>query len=243
MSQPEPAVDLHEITDGGERVTHLRPNDCYYAHLSIYAFAVPFAQGAAVLDAGCGTGYGSHYLAERGAKSVTAVDASAKAIDFCRRTFVRDNLDFRVMDLEKLDGLPARHYDLIFSSNVLEHLDDAPAFFRAAGRLLKPDGVLIAAVPPIINEHLRNDNLSNLYHLNIWSPRQWHHVLAMYFGDIQYYGHLPRPGLTVDFSAAQERSAVTEADFVFAPVPLGQMGTAETLTSVFVARRPLPARR
>src|SRR5262245_1537807 len=123
MSQPEPAVDLHEITDGGERVTHLRPNDCYYAHLSIYAFAVPFARGAAVLDAGCGTGYGSHYLAERGATSVTAVDASAKAIDFCRRTFARDNLDFRVLDLEKLDGLPVRHYDLIFSSNVLEHLD------------------------------------------------------------------------------------------------------------------------
>jgi hypothetical protein len=41
----------------------------YWAHLSIYRFAVPFAQGKRVLDAGSGSGYGSSYLARHGAKA------------------------------------------------------------------------------------------------------------------------------------------------------------------------------
>jgi SAM-dependent methyltransferase len=243
---PPPAaapVDLVDLTDGGERVTHLAPNDCYYAHLSIYAFAVPFARGSLVLDAGCGTGYGSHYLAANGARHVTAVDASAKAVAFCRRTFVRDNLDYRVLDLETVRKLPGGPYDLIFSSNVLEHLADVRPFFRAAWAALKPTGTLLIAVPPITSDYLRDANLSNLYHLNIWTPPQWHHVLAMYFDEVCYHGHWTQPGVTVNFEAPPDRSVVTEHDFVFPAVPLDRIRTHETLTSVFVVRKPVPARR
>lgn len=39
------------INKGGERVSHLYRSHLLYAHSSIYDFAVPFCQGAMVLDA------------------------------------------------------------------------------------------------------------------------------------------------------------------------------------------------
>jgi SAM-dependent methyltransferase len=250
MSQPEPAApgagldephhpDPYDVTDGGERVTPECPNDCFVAHLSIYAFAAPLAQGGVMLDAGCGTGYGSHYLAGHGARSVVGVDASAKAVAFAARRFARANLAYRVMDLERIDGFPDGHFDLIFSSNVLEHLADVRAFFRTARRLLKPTGALLVAVPPITNDLLRDLNLSNAYHLNIWSPRQWHHALRMYFDEVQYHGHLPRPGAALDFGPVQGPSRYTVADFLFPAVPAEQMAKFASLTSIFVAGRPV----
>ena len=49
--QPRREISLAEISDGGERMTHLYPNDCYFAHLSIYDFALPWTTGKVVLDA------------------------------------------------------------------------------------------------------------------------------------------------------------------------------------------------
>src|SRR5262249_5774562 len=96
---------LEGVSDGRERVTHLFPNDCYVAHLSLYAFARPLVQGATVLDAGSGAGYGAAYLADHGARTVLAIDASAKAVAFSRHHFSRPNLRYEVMDLGRLGGL------------------------------------------------------------------------------------------------------------------------------------------
>jgi 2-polyprenyl-3-methyl-5-hydroxy-6-metoxy-1,4-benzoquinol methylase len=73
MDLPNLAADVGNC---GERVVADDKNFSYYAHLSIYDFARPFAAGRHVLDAGCGTGYGSFFLASYGASEVTAVDAS-----------------------------------------------------------------------------------------------------------------------------------------------------------------------
>ncbi len=40
----DPLLDYEDISDAGERVTPLYPNDCFYAHLSIYQFAVRYAK-------------------------------------------------------------------------------------------------------------------------------------------------------------------------------------------------------
>ena len=73
--------------DGGERVTHLYPNDCFVAHRSLYHFVVPFIADATVLDAGSGAGYGAAHLADHGARQVLGVDASPKAVAFSRHHF------------------------------------------------------------------------------------------------------------------------------------------------------------
>ncbi len=231
--------DIEAISAGGERVTHLYPNDCYYAHLSIYCLASQFCQGGLVLDAGSGAGYGSAYLADHGARYVWGIDVSESSVAFSRHHFQRPNLQFQAMDLAEISGFPYRHFDVIFSSNVLEHVPDVPAFFRVASELLKTDGALIVAVPPITTDGAWAENIANVYHLNIWTPDQWHHVLNQYFAEIQPYRHgFNKPGVPLDFANTPERTVITEEDFFFDPVPLEHFYREPTTTAVFLARRP-----
>jgi 2-polyprenyl-3-methyl-5-hydroxy-6-metoxy-1,4-benzoquinol methylase len=229
--------DLGDVTDDGERVTHLYPNDCYFAHLSLYRFALPLCRGGDVLDAGSGTGYGAAYLAENGARSVVGIDLSAKAIAFSRYHFRQSNLQYKMMDLEQLRGLMAEGFDLIFSSNVLEHLVDVPRFLRAAHRLLKADGVAVFVMPPITSPELRAADLQNPYHLNSWSPRQWQHVISQYFADVRPYTHnCSSVGYPLDFANTPQQARIDERDFVFEPVKID--GLAYSLSALFVARHP-----
>src|SRR5574341_608650 len=204
-----------QVSDGGERVTHLCPNDCYYAHLSIYDFALQFSQNANVLDAGSGPVYGTAYLADNGAGFVWGIDVEEHAVKFCQHYFKRPNVKFKTMDLQNISGFPAHSFDFVFSSNVLEHIPDVRAFLRVICRLIKSDGVLVIAVPPITNAELRAADLENPYHLNIWSPRQWHNVLNQYFSEVQLYRHVfNRPGVPLDFHNTPEQTVISQKDFI-----------------------------
>jgi 2-polyprenyl-3-methyl-5-hydroxy-6-metoxy-1,4-benzoquinol methylase len=236
------AVDLEGVTFGGERVSHLYPNDCYYAHLSIYYFASQFAQNGCVMDAGSGAGYGSACLADHGAKRVLGVDVSPQAVAFSQHYLPRSNAEYRVMDLQQISGCPTQQFDLVVSSNVLEHLPDVAAFLRAVWRLVRPEGALLVAVPPVTSDADRAANLANPYHLNIWTPRQWHHAISEFFGHIESYRHtVARPDTKLDFGNSPEQSVISEKDFAFEAVPLERFFEEPTLTVVFVARAPRPA--
>ena len=57
-------------------------------HLKRYEFAQPYCAGREVLDAGCGVGYGTAFLAET-ARRVVGVDRSGDAIDYARTRYAR----------------------------------------------------------------------------------------------------------------------------------------------------------
>jgi 2-polyprenyl-3-methyl-5-hydroxy-6-metoxy-1,4-benzoquinol methylase len=241
ISAHDSSPDFGDISDSGERVTHLYPNDCYYAHLSIYRFASKYSQDKLVLDAGSGAGYGTAYFADEGARFVWGIDVSSKAVAFSLYHFQRPNLRFQVMDLQEISGFPNHYFDLIFSSNTLEHVPDVSLFLQRGWELLKPEGVMIVAVPPIIDEETRALNVANLYHLNIWSPRQWHHVLRQFFSEIEcYMHHFEKPGITLDFGNTPEQTIVNEEDFLFLPISLERLSEIGTITAMFVARNPRP---
>ena len=62
----------------GERVVPGQVNDDLWSeHVARYAFARRFSAGKSVLDAGCGTGYGSAELA-RSARDVAGIDSAPK---------------------------------------------------------------------------------------------------------------------------------------------------------------------
>jgi 2-polyprenyl-3-methyl-5-hydroxy-6-metoxy-1,4-benzoquinol methylase len=231
-----------DITDDGERVTHLYPNSSYYAHLSIYHFALPYAQDRTILDAGSGAGYGAAYLAAHGARHVHALDVSEKAVAFSREHFRRDNLDYQTMDLGQVDGFAAQSIDLVFTSNVLEHITGVPAFLSGACRLLRRDGTMIVAVPPVYNDASRAANLANPYHLNIWSPRQWHYTLTRYFHTVSCIRHhFEKPGTSLNFADTPETCRLREDDFLFLPSSVDELSILGALTAIFVAQMPLPA--
>ncbi len=232
--------EINRASNDGERVVALYQNDCYFAHLSIYRFAVAFAKGGRVFDAGCGTGYGSHYLAKQGAKSVIGVDFGADAIRFCKRNFRSWRLKFRRMDLANIEGLPAKAFDLIITSNALEHVPDVENFFRSAHELIKPGGTLVVAVPPLIDEKTRQADLDNRFHLNNWSPEQWKHTMERYFQDVTCYCHKFTRGdeVKLDFLNFPDQCKITENDFEFIEVTPARMREIRTLTAMFVARKP-----
>src|SRR5215472_2422998 len=83
---------LAEFT--GERVIPGQVDpDLMNEHLARYAFAARLARGKRVLDAGCGTGYGSGELAKTAA-SVLGVDQSNDAAVFARENYRLPNLHF-----------------------------------------------------------------------------------------------------------------------------------------------------
>ncbi len=233
--------EINRASNDGERVVAIYQNDCYFAHLSIYRFAAEYAKGGKVFDAGCGTGYGSHYLVKQGAKSVTGVDFGADAIRFCKRNFRSWRLKFQRMDLAHVEGLPNAAFDLIITSNALEHVPDVENFFRSAHELIKPGGTLVVAVPPLINEKTRKADLDNRFHLNNWSPEQWMHTMGKYFGEVTSYCHKFTRGdeIKLDFVNFPEQCKITEHDFEFIEAPPAKMREIGTLTALFVARKPL----
>lgn len=95
--------------------------------------------GARVLEFGAGTGRQARFLADRG-HDVVAVD------------LVQSNYaDHLVFPVTQYDGqhipLEDRSVDVIFSSNVLEHVENIPAIMKEFHRILRPGGFGVHAMP------------------------------------------------------------------------------------------------
>lgn len=103
--------------------------------------------GAAVLDAGCGTGRYAAELARRG-YLVHGVDRSPELIDLSRRS-IGDLQRSVVLDVGDMLAIPANRYRAVLCRGVLNDLlDDTErtAAFEAFARALQPGGVLILDV-------------------------------------------------------------------------------------------------
>jgi SAM-dependent methyltransferase len=169
------------------------------------------------------------------------VDRDPAAVGFSRDCFVRPNLAYQCMSVEDLSPLPGDLFDVVFSSNVLEHVNCVADVLRGVCRVLRSDGMLIAAVPATLGDPSVVDNLRNGYHTVIWSARQWHSALSAYFKDLQVYEHeFTRRDVALDLSNRQEDTVIDERDFAFHPVPSELWGTGPTISFTVVARNPRP---
>jgi ubiquinone/menaquinone biosynthesis C-methylase UbiE len=100
-------------------------------------------RGQRWLDAGCGTGTISRWLAaERGA-SVLAVDGSDRMLAHASRA---ESVEYLKADIVRT-GLPSATFDGIVCSSVLEYLPSPDLALKEFHRLLKANGTLVASVP------------------------------------------------------------------------------------------------
>ena len=114
-------------------------------HIARYRFAARFARaGAAILDAGCGAGYGAAEFAP--SLSVTATDLSADALHHARANFSRPHVRFLQAACEALPFAGAS-FDLVAAFEVIEHIERWPELLNEAKRVLKPSGVLLVSTP------------------------------------------------------------------------------------------------
>jgi ubiquinone/menaquinone biosynthesis C-methylase UbiE len=92
-----------------------------------------------VLDAACGTGRYSTFLAERG-HEVTGVDQSGAMLDIARKKLPA--ADFREGDLTALP-LPDDSVDAVVCALALVHVPDLSCALREFARVLRPGGRLV----------------------------------------------------------------------------------------------------
>jgi SAM-dependent methyltransferase len=130
----------------GERVIPGQVDpDLMNEHLARYAFAARLARGKQVLDAGCGTGYGSGELA-KAAAWVVGVDQSADAVLFARENYRLPNLRFVQGSVTSLPH-PDSSFDLVVAFEVIEHLERWREFLLEVRRVLVPSGQFIVSTP------------------------------------------------------------------------------------------------
>jgi SAM-dependent methyltransferase len=94
-----------------------------------------------ILDVGCGTGVTMGFL--EGWGDVTGIDASPKAVEFCREEG-RERLCLADGEsLPFLDGC----FDLVTALDLLEHLEHEEKGLAEARRVLRPGGGILLVVP------------------------------------------------------------------------------------------------
>ncbi len=138
------------------------PQNEVLARIRTYAGEVPFAlslldgiplANQRVLDVGAGIGLTSFFL-HRAGFNVTALEPGGIGFTINHSLFhaLRDHLGCSDVPLlaigaEALD--PDRHgtFDVMFSSNVLEHVSDLPAVVEAMAQTLSPGGLMVHTCP------------------------------------------------------------------------------------------------
>lgn len=176
-----------------ERTEEDEGNTKFHFMFSGYKWALSMISGPeekVLLDCACGRGYGSHYLAGF-AKKVTGVDVSAEAIDYCKRTYKRPNLDYFCADASRLP-FPDEAFDAVISQDTIEHVRDDAAFLSELRRVLRPGGSAFIFTP---HSAVHNEKPENPFHLREYSRGSLNELLKAYFTDVRYFGKRLSPQL------------------------------------------------
>ena len=160
--------------------------DLWNEHLARYAFAARLAAGKRVLDAGCGSGYGTAALAQT-ASQVTGVDLAPEAIAYAREHYSAPHVQFLEGSCTALP-VPDGATDLVVAFEVIEHLADWRAFLQEIGRVLAPDGLLVISTPNR-DYYAESRRLSgpNPYHVHEFDSAEFVSELKALFGHVHLY--------------------------------------------------------
>ena len=100
-----------------------------------------------VLDLGCGAGYWTGAIARRFPwMQVEGIDYGAEFLSKARRDHAGDRARFLRGDIGRLPFREGR-FDCVYADNTLEHAYSVTATLAETHRVLRPGGVLIAALP------------------------------------------------------------------------------------------------
>ena len=169
----------------GERVIpgQVAP-DLWNEHTARYVFAARFAKGRKVLDAGCGSGYGSARLAAKAA-TVVGADISSEALTYARRHYGMGNLHLLQTSCTRLP-VAAGAFDLVVAFEVIEHLPDWRDFLQEMKRVTAPEGLFIVSTPNKAYYGASRGNAApNPYHVHEFEYEEFRQELLKLFPQVR----------------------------------------------------------
>ena len=99
---------------------------------------------AFILDIACGQGYISEKLAKEGYKHLYCADINGENFKLNRKHF-----HFQKVNANQHLPYNNRYFDVVISSETIEHLDNPKLFLQEIFRILKPKGILILTTPNV----------------------------------------------------------------------------------------------
>ncbi len=181
------------------------------------------AAGKRVLDAGCGTGYGSAALA--GAASfVAGADIAREGVEFARANYGLPNLAFEQASCEALPH-PNGAFDLVVSFEMIEHLANWRGFLAEARRVLAPEGTFLVSTPNrLYYTESRGEAGANPFHVHEFAFEEFREELRGVFPHVSMYlqNHMeciafqPCSGGSVSAQAEPGEAVPREAHFFVA---------------------------
>jgi ubiquinone/menaquinone biosynthesis C-methylase UbiE len=101
--------------------------------------------GDRVLDLGCGEGVFSQVAVDAGAATVVGADVARAALDRARSA--HPETDFQLVPFDGPLPFADTSFDLVWSSEVIEHVADTAAWLSEVRRVLAPSGRLLLTTP------------------------------------------------------------------------------------------------
>ena len=160
--------------------------DITIEHMHRYNSILDIVKDRVVLDAACGTGYGTNLIGKYAQKAY-GIDISKEAIEYAKENYSRENIDFRNMSIAVID-FPDKFFDVIVSFETIEHVDEEiqKKFMGEISRVLKKDGILIMSTP---NKYNYSDirNYKNEYHVKEFYESEFRDLICDKLKNINLY--------------------------------------------------------
>ncbi len=153
----------------------------YQEHITRYIFASSFVKNKIVLDAACGTGYGSSFLVEHDASEVIGIDNADDAILHCNENYSNPKLSFKKADCLNLPFEDST-FDTTVSFETIEHLENPNKFLTEIKRILKNDGVFIVSTP-----NIESYDEENPFHEHEFSLKDFESILHKNFKNVSIF--------------------------------------------------------
>jgi 2-polyprenyl-3-methyl-5-hydroxy-6-metoxy-1,4-benzoquinol methylase len=182
--------------------------------LYVFRFAGKLEPGTRVLDVGCGNGFTCGEFLRRGC-NVVGIDLSEQGIALARENYPTARFEILAADQDILQNLAEEPFDLVVSTEVVEHLYAPREWAAGCYAALKPGGIFICTTP--YHGYLKNllislkggwdKHATPLWdggHIKLWSRRTLSALLGEAgFTDLRFAGagRLPALWMTMVFGA------------------------------------------
>ena len=166
-----------------------------------YQYLEDLLEGQRVLEVGCGSGAGAHYLARR-ALQVISVDPSASALDNSRYAYSQPNLTFMRTEPANFQ-LKDNSFDMVLVPE-LKRFSTWGAFMPEIRRVLKPGGSALFAVSN--GDRSGGEGMALV---------EFEEYLSHTFPHVRLMGEIPFSGITVaDFNPDDDVSPLLDCSLV-----------------------------